>query len=31
VILSDADEGLERVRETEFSQALWPLDRWHIA
>ena len=31
VILSDGDEGLERVREAEFPQALWLLDRWHIA
>jgi hypothetical protein len=31
VILSDGDENLERVREAEFPQALWLLDRWHIA
>ena len=31
VILSDGDEGLERVREAEFPQATWLLDRWHIA
>lgn len=31
VILSDGDEGLERVREAEFPEALWLLDRWHIA
>jgi hypothetical protein len=31
VLLSDGDEGLERVREKEFPQALWLLDRWHIA
>lgn len=31
VILSDGDEGLERVREAEFPRALWLLDRWHIA
>jgi hypothetical protein len=31
VILSDGDEGLERVREAEFPHALWLLDRWHIA
>src|SRR5439155_7149143 len=31
VILSDGDEALERVRETEFPQTLWLLDRWHIA
>ena len=31
VILSDGDEGLERLREAEFPQALWLLDRWHIS
>jgi hypothetical protein len=31
VVLSDGDEGLERVREKDFPQALWLLDRWHIA
>src|SRR5438128_3442680 len=31
VILSDGDEGLEWVREREFPQAVWLLDRWHIA
>jgi len=31
VILSDGDEGLERLRETHFPQAQWLLDRWHIA
>jgi hypothetical protein len=31
VILSDGDEALERVREAEFPQAVWLLDRWHIA
>jgi hypothetical protein len=31
VILSDGDEGLERMREAEFPQAVWLLDRWHIA
>src|SRR5206468_137816 len=31
VILSDGDEGLERVREAEFPHATWLLDRWHIA
>jgi len=31
VILSDGDEGLERLRETHFPQATWLLDRWHIA
>ena len=31
MILSDGDEGLERVHEAEFPQALWLLDRWHIS
>jgi hypothetical protein len=31
VILSDGDEGLEWVRQREFNQAIWLLDRWHIA
>jgi hypothetical protein len=31
VILSDGDEGLERLREKHFPQATWLLDRWHIA
>jgi len=31
VVLSDGDEGLERVRENHFPGALWLLDRWHIA
>lgn len=31
VILSDGDEGLKWVREREFAQATWLLDRWHIA
>ena len=31
VILSDGDEGLQWVREREFPQAVWLLDRWHIA
>jgi len=31
VLLSDADEGLKWVREREFGQSQWLLDRWHIA
>jgi hypothetical protein len=31
ILLSDGDEGLEWVREREFPQAIWLLDRWHIA
>jgi len=31
VILSDGDEALERVRETEWPHATWLLDRWHVA
>jgi Uncharacterised protein family (UPF0236) len=31
VILSDGDEGVEWMREREFPQAIWLLDRWHIA
>jgi hypothetical protein len=31
VILSDGDEGLERLRENFFPQATWLLDRWHVA
>ena len=31
IVLSDGDEGLEWVREREFPQATWLLDRWHIA
>ena len=31
VLLSDGDESLERVREREFADAVWLLDRWHIA
>jgi len=31
VVLSDGDEGLERVRQSQFPGALWLLDRWHIA
>lgn len=31
VLLSDGDEGLERLRENYFPQRPWLLDRWHIA
>jgi hypothetical protein len=31
IVLSDGDEGLEWVREREFPEATWLLDRWHIA
>lgn len=31
VLLSDGDEGLERLRERLFPQVPWLLDRWHIA
>ena len=31
VLLSDGDEGLKWVREREFAQSHWLLDRWHIA
>jgi len=31
VLLSDGDEGLERLREAHFPQTPWLLDRWHIA
>src|SRR5438132_2730313 len=31
VFLSDGDEGLKWVREREFAESLWLLDRWHIA
>src|SRR4029434_1333135 len=31
VLLSDGDEGLKWVREREFAQSQWLLDRWHIA
>ncbi len=31
VLLSDGDESLKRVREREFDDAIWLLDRWHIA
>jgi len=31
VVLSDGDEGLERMREEEFGEAVWLLDRWHVA
>jgi hypothetical protein len=30
VLLSDGDEGLKWVREREFAQSHWLLDRWHI-
>ena len=30
VVLSDGDEGLERLRENFFPHAHWLLDRWHI-
>jgi hypothetical protein len=30
VLLSDGDEGLERLRENYFPQAPWLLDRWHL-
>jgi len=31
VLLSDGDEGIKRVREKEFDESIWLLDRWHIA
>jgi hypothetical protein len=31
VLLSDGDEGLKWVRQREFGQSHWLLDRWHIA
>ena len=31
VLLSDGDEGLKWMREREFAQSTWLLDRWHIA
>ena len=31
VFLSDGDEGLKWVREKEFGESQWLLDRWHIA
>jgi len=31
VVLSDGDEGLERMRDAEFGEAMWLLDRWHVA
>ncbi|HET6841928.1 MAG TPA: UPF0236 family protein [Candidatus Angelobacter sp.] len=31
VLLSDGDEGLKWVRQREFAQSHWLLDRWHIA
>lgn len=30
IVLSDGDEGLERLRENYFPQATWLLDRWHL-
>lgn len=30
IVLSDGDEGLERLREKHFPQATWLLDRWHL-
>ncbi len=30
IVLSDGDEGLERLRENYFPDALWLLDRWHL-
>jgi hypothetical protein len=30
VVLSDGDEGLERLREQHFPEAVWLLDRWHV-
>ena len=31
ILLSDGDEGIERQRENFFPEAIWLLDRWHIA
>ena len=31
VLLSDGNEGLKWVREREFAESLWLVDRWHIA
>lgn len=31
VLLSDGDEGLEWMRERVFPDAIWVLDRWHVA
>ena len=31
VVLSDGDEGLERLREQHFEASLWLLDRWHVS
>jgi hypothetical protein len=31
VVLSDGDEGLRWVRERQFPEAVWLLDRWHVA
>jgi hypothetical protein len=30
IVLSDGDEGLERLRERHFPDARWLLDRWHL-
>jgi hypothetical protein len=30
IVLSDGDEGLERLREKHFPHATWLLDRWHL-
>ena len=30
VVISDGDEGLERMRERHFEQDIWLLDRWHV-
>jgi AcrR family transcriptional regulator len=30
IVLSDGDEGLERLRENYFPHATWLLDRWHL-
>jgi hypothetical protein len=31
IVLSDGDEGLERLREKYFPHATWLLDRWHLS
>ena len=30
VVISDGDEGLERMRERHFADDVWLLDRWHV-
>ena len=30
IVLSDGDEGLQRLRERHFPHATWLLDRWHL-